>query len=146
MVQESVPPPVTYQSSPVSPPIDANKSCCDDCKEETDSNASEDPPAQATFLRSSAGRQLEALITLVPLTTPISDEIDAHALVDSGCTGSCIDSAFVKRYNLPTKRYPNPLKVYNADGTGNDGGLITEYVSATGRRQDWYQAAHRNST
>ena len=77
------------------------------------------------IIRSSAGRQLEALITLIP---PNSDGIDAHALIDSGCTGSCIDSRFVERYGIPTKRYPNPLRVSNADGTDNEGGLITEYA------------------
>ena len=77
------------------------------------------------IIRSSAGRQLEALITLIP---PNSDGIDAHALIDSGCTGSCIDSRFVNRYGIPTKRYPNPLRVSNADGTDNEGGLITEYA------------------
>ena len=77
------------------------------------------------IIRSSAGRQLEALITLIP---PNSDGIDAHALIDSGCTGSCINSRFVNRYGIPTKRYPNPLRVSNADGTDNEGGLITEYA------------------
>ena len=78
------------------------------------------------FIRASGGRQLEALLTLVDPTT--AEEIDAHALVDSGCTGSCIDAKYVERYHLPTKRYPNPLKVLNADGSDNDGGLITDYV------------------
>ena len=84
-------------------------------------------PEEATFIRASGGRQLEVLLTLLPPNLS-SDGIDAHALIDSGCTGSCIDSRFVSRYQLITKPYINPLKVHNADGSDNEGGLITEYV------------------
>ena len=80
------------------------------------------------FIQCSGGQQLEAMITLVPSAGLDEHELDAHALVDSGCTGSCIDSRFVSRYHIPTKRYPNPLKVFNADGSDNEGGLITDYV------------------
>ena len=82
------------------------------------------------FIRGSPGRQLEALVTLIPSEGFGEEGLDAHALIDSGCTGSCIDSRYVNRYAIPTKRYPNPLKVFNADGSNNDGGLITEYVEA----------------
>ena len=93
---------------------------------------------EATFIRASGGRQLEVLLTLLPPNLS-SDGIDAHALIDSGCTGSCIDSRFVSRYQLITKPYINPLKVHNADGSDNEGGLITEYVElemAIGRYQE----------
>ena len=84
-------------------------------------------PSEGVIIRRSGGRQLEVLLTLIHPEVP-EGEIDAHALLDSGCTGSCVDAHFVSRYRLPTKRYPNPLKVFNADGTDNDGGLITEYI------------------
>ncbi|THH01892.1 hypothetical protein EW145_g6835 [Phellinidium pouzarii] len=73
-------------------------------------------------------KELEVLLTLVSEKETGKEEIDAHALIDSGCTGSCIDAHFVLRYHIPTKQYPNPLKVFNADGSDNNGGLITEYA------------------
>ena len=72
----------------------------------------------------SGGKQLELLLTV----SSLGREIDVHALVDSGCTGSCIDARFVSHYQIPTKCYPNPLKVFNADGSDNEGGLITDYI------------------
>ena len=80
------------------------------------------------MIRRLGGRQLDALVSLNLLTPNSEQGIDAHVLIDSGCTGSCIDSGFVKRYNIPTKRYPNPLRVSNADGSTNEGGLITDYA------------------
>jgi hypothetical protein len=51
-----------------------------------------------------------------------------RALLDSGCTGSCIDKGFVKRNDIRTRKVPRPIPVYNADGTLNEGGPITEFV------------------
>ncbi|KAL5483420.1 hypothetical protein ACEPAI_8651 [Sanghuangporus weigelae] len=67
----------------------------------------------------------------VNVSNPLLEEenlIDAHALIDLGCTGSCIDEGFVKRYGFPTQKYIRPRPVFNGDGTSNEGGLITEYV------------------
>jgi hypothetical protein len=50
------------------------------------------------------------------------------ALLDSGCTGSCISRDFVKNNQIPTKRTPRPIPIYNADGSLNKDGSITEYV------------------
>ncbi|KAJ7690422.1 hypothetical protein B0H17DRAFT_936083 [Mycena rosella] len=49
-------------------------------------------------------------------------------LLDLGFTGSCIDASFVKQNKINTKKYPHPIPVYNADGSLNSGGPITEYV------------------
>ena len=68
------------------------------------------------------------MVTLLKGGTDNNKTIDVHALVDSGCTGSCIDEEFVQRYDLPTKKYVTPMRVLNADGTGNVGGLITDYL------------------
>ncbi|KAF8126088.1 hypothetical protein EV363DRAFT_1108585, partial [Boletus edulis] len=51
------------------------------------------------------------------------------ALVDSGCTGSSIDAGFVKAKGLNVHPLPRPIPVYNADGTLNKGGAITDYVT-----------------
>ena len=51
-----------------------------------------------------------------------------QALLDSGCTGSCIDKEFVRKHDIQTKKVPRPIPVYNANGTLNKGGPITEFV------------------
>ncbi len=42
--------------------------------------------------------------------------------------GSAINQAYVKKHNLDTKKALIPIPVYNADGTRNQGGDITEFV------------------
>ncbi len=55
-------------------------------------------------------------------------KIATMALVDSGCTSSAINRAFVKKHNIPTYATAAPIPVYNADGTHNQGGSITQYA------------------
>ena len=50
------------------------------------------------------------------------------ALLDSGCTRSCINQKFVDLYGLETHNLPAPVLVYNADGTINCNGAIKEFV------------------
>ncbi len=57
-----------------------------------------------------------------------STKIATTALVDSGCTSSAINRAFVKKHNIPTHATAAPIPVYNADGTRNQGGSITQYA------------------
>ncbi|RDX47133.1 hypothetical protein K466DRAFT_440127, partial [Polyporus arcularius HHB13444] len=51
-----------------------------------------------------------------------------QALLDTGCTGSCIHRDLVRRAGLTPKPYERPIPVHNADGTPNIGGHITHYV------------------
>ncbi len=55
-------------------------------------------------------------------------KIAMTALVDSGCTSSAINRAFVKKHNISTHATAAPIPVYNADGTRNQGGSITQYT------------------
>ncbi len=55
-------------------------------------------------------------------------KVTATALVDSGCTSSAINRAFVKKHNIPTHATAAPIPVYNVDGTHNQGGSITQYA------------------
>ncbi|KAL5512271.1 hypothetical protein ACEPAG_3556 [Sanghuangporus baumii] len=93
------------------------------------------------FIRRSGGQELDAFVSIVHPQVASDDEvdalnpmkqdeylIDAHALIDSGCTGSCIDEGFVRRYGFRTQKYIRPRPVFNADGTSNESGLIKEYV------------------
>ncbi|THV00770.1 hypothetical protein K435DRAFT_599523, partial [Dendrothele bispora CBS 962.96] len=50
------------------------------------------------------------------------------ALLDSGCTGTSVSRCFVKKNHITTMRTLKPIKVFNADGTENADGPITEYV------------------
>ncbi|SJL16261.1 uncharacterized protein ARMOST_19781 [Armillaria ostoyae] len=50
------------------------------------------------------------------------------ALIDSGCTSSSINRAFVAEHQLDTRRTAIPIAVYNADGTCNQVGDITEFM------------------
>jgi hypothetical protein len=50
------------------------------------------------------------------------------ALIDSGCTGNCIDSGFVTARNIATKKVARPIPIYGADGTPSASGTISEYV------------------
>ena len=54
--------------------------------------------------------------------------LDAHAIIDSGCTNSYIDVKYVAWNKIPMKRLPQSVEVLNADGTENEGGNITHYV------------------
>ena len=47
---------------------------------------------------------------------------ETQALLDSGCTGSCISRSFVETHSINTQKLIRPIPVYNADGA------ITETV------------------
>lgn len=78
------------------------------------------------FIKGRKGRQLDLSLTL---TIPADERsFSIQALVDSGCTGSCIDEKFVRENNIPTKSLPLPIPVYNTNRTINIGGPIREFV------------------
>ncbi len=54
--------------------------------------------------------------------------VSTKGLLDSGCMSSAINRSFVKKHELLTRRISVPIPVYNADGTRNAGGDITEYI------------------
>ncbi|SJL16886.1 uncharacterized protein ARMOST_20416 [Armillaria ostoyae] len=65
----------------------------------------------------------------VQLTTVTGQRtFSVKGLVDSGCTSSAINRAFVRLHQLDTVKTAVPIVVYNADGTRNQAGDITEYV------------------
>ena len=53
------------------------------------------------------------------------------ALLDSGCTGSCLNTQWVKEQGIPTRPMAHPIPVYNADGTQNIGGSLKEWARVT---------------
>ena len=49
-----------------------------------------------------------------------------RALLDSGATGLFIDREYVKSNQIPTTKLPQPIPVFNVDGTANTEGSILE--------------------
>ena len=77
----------------------------------------------------SAGRREQTLLPVVLHTRELPRrDIAVQALLDSGCTGSCIDEDFVRQNGIITRRTALPIPVYNADGSANATGSITEFV------------------
>ena len=58
------------------------------------------------------------------------------ALIDCGSTGSCIDTQFVRENGIITRTLPIEIPVFNADGTPNNNGPITEVVELFVKVQD----------
>ena len=72
------------------------------------------------------GKQLD--LDLIIGTLDDRQNFRVKALLDSGCTGSCVDTKWVKRNNINTRKLPLPIPVYNADGSENAAGAITDVV------------------
>ena len=66
------------------------------------------------FIGGTKGNQL-AVPTIIR-TEDMSTQFALTALVDSDCTGSCIDIDMVQWFKIPTKKLEVPNPVYNADG------------------------------
>ena len=67
------------------------------------------------YIQGAKGNQLMVSAHLFNLNgKPI---MNVSALLDSGCTGSCINQKFVDLYSLETHKLPVPVLVYNADRT-----------------------------
>ena len=64
----------------------------------------------------------------VIITTDTLSRHAIKALIDSGCTGSCINEDFVKKHNLNTTKLPKSIPVFNADGSSNIAGRLTHTV------------------
>ena len=58
--------------------------------------------------------------------TDTGEQISIKALLNSGCTGSCINETFVDKHGIETRELPKPIPVYNADGTPNANGMVTQ--------------------
>ena len=62
------------------------------------------------------------------IQTPAGEVYNVLALLDSGCTGTTMDQQFAKEKGLETHKLPQPIPVYNADGSINQAGSITEFA------------------
>ncbi len=74
-------------------------------------------------------RSDKALTTDIQIEMPGSRaHITSSALIDSGCTSSAINRAFVEKHNIPTHVTAAPITVYNVDGSKNSSGQITAFT------------------
>ena len=64
----------------------------------------------------------------VVTTTNKLERFPMKALIDSGCTGSCINEEFVTKHKMNLTALPKPIPVYNADGSLNASGSLTHVV------------------
>lgn len=55
--------------------------------------------------------------------------LSTKALIDSGCTGSSIDAAYIKQNHIPTHQLPRKIPIYNVIGTPNSRGPISFFVT-----------------
>jgi len=77
------------------------------------------------YIQGTGGNKLTMRVIL---STNDDQTLETDALLDSGSTGSCINKKYVDEHHIPTRKLPRPIPVYNADGTLNRNGAITEVV------------------
>jgi hypothetical protein len=80
---------------------------------------------QKKYIQGIGGNKLSTRI----IVKAINKQIETITLIDSGCTGLCIHSWFVKQNKIPTRKLPRPIPVYNANGTLNKHDAITETMT-----------------
>ena len=78
------------------------------------------------YVQGTGGRKLTMRVIVTTLDDNHSHE--TQALLDSDGTGSCISRSFVETHHINTQKLIRPIPVYNADGTLNRDGAITETI------------------
>jgi hypothetical protein len=74
-------------------------------------------------------RNQHEMLVSVELTSPDTGKTRrVKALLDNGCTTTCIDWAYAKAENFELKELDQKIITRNADGSENTGGRITHYV------------------
>ena len=76
------------------------------------------------ILRKMGDKQLNIRVKLS--TTDTHKTFCKQALIDSGSSTSCISRKFVKENLINTRQLPFPITCYNADGSTNKDGSVTE--------------------
>jgi len=79
-----------------------------------------------SIIRKLGDKQLDVKVRVT--TQDIMKSFYKKALIDSGCLSSCISKRFVQENQINTHKLPFSITCYNADGSTNQSGSITEYV------------------
>ena len=77
------------------------------------------------YIRGTKGHDLKFSVNVENLES--SSMVETEALLDCGATGSCINQKFVEKHNLPIRKIPIKILVYNADSSLNSDGSIDGY-------------------
>ena len=96
------------------------------------------------YIRKKGSKQMDVELKLT--TFEKAQTYELKALLDTGCTSSCISRKFVNEKQLKTEKYPVPIVCYNADGTKNKSGTISEYVEVRIQIQDHIERLHLSVT
>ena len=67
-------------------------------------------------------------VSSIAKTVDTLESFQMKALIDSGCTGSCINKEFAKKHQINLTPLLRPILVFNADGSQNIGGKLTHVV------------------
>jgi hypothetical protein len=62
------------------------------------------------------------------ITTEKGDKLKISAVVDSGCTHTCINEKLVNQEGIPTRKLEKPITCRNSDGTISGNKSITRFV------------------
>ena len=81
---------------------------------------------ELSILRKMGDKQLNIWVKLT--TTDTHKTFCKQALVNSGSMSSCISQKFIKENNLNTIQLLFPITCYNANGTANKSGSVTEVI------------------
>jgi hypothetical protein len=105
-----------------------------ECNQPVNDKPKEGVMNEKYFIRSARVEReivLDVMITMLNMQYSCTVKV----LLDSGATGLFIDREFVHKSRLKTRIWlktrilPYPIKVYNIDGTLNQGGSITEEIA-----------------
>ena len=78
------------------------------------------------FIKGGRGKQLTLPVMVIRLNN--NSWIDTQALIDSGCTESCINQQFIINHKILTKQMPLAIPVYNTDSTLNKNRSIKKFA------------------
>ena len=89
------------------------------------------------FVKGGKRKQLTLLVIVIRLDN--NSQTNTWALVDSGCTGFCINQQFIVNHKIPTKWMPLTILVYNIDSTLNKNESIREFAILQLAINDYYK-------
>ncbi|KAI0730671.1 hypothetical protein C8Q76DRAFT_612548, partial [Earliella scabrosa] len=64
----------------------------------------------------------------IPLKFILDRIVETDGLIDTGAGELFVDYRYAKKENMPMKKLPQPIRVFNADGTTNEQGTIRHFV------------------
>src|SRR5258708_2691580 len=126
----------TYHCNPIRSPISQSnkrKATPREIKRPHTSNLTKPlatvPPPVIYVLPKNSPCSLNIQVKLTSLTSLTS--ISTSVLLDSRATGMFINWSFVQKHQLETTPLPQPVLVYNVDGSANENGSVMEEVHIT---------------